>query len=150
MITFNNLSSEAPYLILKEKYDQALFADQKIIEAMSISSFSSDLSEVNARFVNLKFVNNKEFIFFSNYNSPKSKEFKSHAQITALIFWNSINVQIRMKALVVKTSKAFNQEYFKEETKLKMLLQYLQINQFKLNHMRTLLRTIMILLNLQI
>mgnify|MGYP001337492460 FL=1 len=122
MITFNNLSSEAPYLILKEKYDQALFADQKIIEAMSISSFSSDLSEVNARFVNLKFVNNKEFIFFSNYNSPKSKEFKSHAQITALIFWNSINVQIRMKALVVKTSKAFNQEYFKGRDKTKNAL----------------------------
>lgn len=122
MITFNNLGSEAPYLILKEKYDQALFADQKIIEAMSISSFSSDLSEVNARFVNLKFVNNKEFIFFSNYNSPKSKEFKSHAQITALIFWNSINVQIRMKALVVKTSKAFNQEYFKGRDKTKNAL----------------------------
>tara|TARA_B100000242_G_scaffold277158_1_gene233592 strand:+ start:196 stop:792 length:597 start_codon:yes stop_codon:yes gene_type:complete len=122
VITFNNLSSEAPYLILKEKYDQALFADQKIIEAMSISSFSSDLSEVNARFVNLKFVNNKEFIFFSNYNSPKSKEFKSHAQITALIFWNSINVQIRMKALVVKTSKAFNQEYFKGRDKTKNAL----------------------------
>ena len=122
MITFNNLSSEAPYLILKEKYDQALFADQKIIEAMSISSFSSDLSEVNARFVNLKFVNNKEFIFFSNYNSPKSKEFKSHAQITALIFWNSINVQIRMKALVAKTSKAFNQEYFKGRDKTKNAL----------------------------
>ena len=122
MITFNNLSSEAPYLILKEKYDQALFADQKIIEAMSISSFSSDLSEVNARFVNLKFVNNKEFIFFSNYNSPKSKEFKSHAQITALIFWNSINVQIRMKALVGKTSKAFNQEYFKGRDKTKNAL----------------------------
>ncbi len=122
MITFNNLSSEAPYLILKEKYDKALSADQKIIEAMSIASFSSDLCEVNARFVNLKFVNNKEFIFFSNYNSPKSKEFKSHTQITALIFWNTINVQIRMKALVGKKSKAFNQEYFQGRDRTKNAL----------------------------
>ena len=122
MITFNNLSSEAPYLILKKKYDKALSADQKIIEAMSIASFSSDLCEVNARFVNLKFVNNKEFIFFSNYNSPKSKEFKSHTQITALIFWNTINVQIRMKALVGKKSKAFNQEYFQGRDRTKNAL----------------------------
>ena len=91
MIKFINNSSEIPYVKFKEKYDQAYSAKQGLIEAIAISSYSSDLNEVNSRFVNLKILNSKEFIFFSNYNSPKSQEFTDHDQITAVIFWNNIN-----------------------------------------------------------
>ena len=34
MITFKNLSQEMPYLILKEKYDFAMSANQSNIEAL--------------------------------------------------------------------------------------------------------------------
>ena len=112
MIELNNISNETPYRIFKEKYEDSLNANQKIIEAICISSFSFDENEVNARFVNLKFVKDKEFIFFSNYESPKSRDFISHNQISALIYWNATNVQIRMKAKIKKTSKEFNMEYF--------------------------------------
>ena len=84
MITFNNLSKSAPYLIFKEKYDESHDANQKNIEAICISSFSRESNEVNARFVNLKFINDKDFIFFSNYSSIKAKDFYSHSQITAI------------------------------------------------------------------
>ena len=112
MINIDKMIISEPYNIFRKYYEEAKNKEQKIIEAISISSYDKKNKIVDSRFVNLKYVINDEWIFFSNYNSPKSKEFKSHAQITALIFWNSINVQIRMKALVVKTSKAFNQEYF--------------------------------------
>ncbi|MDC0347794.1 pyridoxamine 5'-phosphate oxidase family protein [Gammaproteobacteria bacterium] len=112
MIQFNNLKQEDPYLKLKQKYNEAINKNQKFIEAITISSFSKHRNEVNSRYVNLKFINNKEFIFFSNYNSPKANEFIEHDQITALFFWNSINVQIRMKAKIKKTSNDFNQNYF--------------------------------------
>jgi pyridoxamine 5'-phosphate oxidase len=116
MIRFKNLNDEAPFKIFKKKYDEASGAGQRSIEAISISSYSKDFNEVNSRYVNLKFVDNKEFIFFTNYSSPKSKEFKSHRQISALIYWNSINVQIRIKATIEKTSLDFNKEYFKERS----------------------------------
>ena len=112
MIEFNNQSKQTPYLVFKDLYDKSLKLNQKNVEAICIASYSEDKQEVNARFVNLKFVNNKEFIFFSNYQSPKSKDFNSHNQITGLIYWNSINTQIRMKANIKQTSKDFNNIYF--------------------------------------
>ena len=49
--------------------------------------------------------------FFSNYKSPKSIEFKSHKQISALIYWDSIDIQIRMKANICKTDPNFNNKF---------------------------------------
>jgi len=122
MIQFNNLNPEIPYQFLKEKYDEALNAGQLGIEAISISSYNKEISEVDSRFVNLKFINNDEFIFFSNYESPKAAAFNSHNQIAALIYWSSINVQIRMKAKIKKTSKEFNQKYFFDRSEEKNAL----------------------------
>jgi pyridoxamine 5'-phosphate oxidase len=112
MIKFNNLNQAIPYQLLKEKYDEAFNTGQKCIEAISISSYNSEINEVDSRYVNLKFITNDEFIFFSNYNSPKAASFNSHNQITALLYWPSINVQIRMKAKIKKTSNEYNQKYF--------------------------------------
>ena len=114
MIQFNNLNQEIPYKIFRAKYDDALNAGQKGIEAMSISSFNPITQQVESRYVNLKFITNNEFIFFSNYNSPKAAAFKNHNQIAALIFWPVINLQIRMKAKIKKTSYKTNQKYFSE------------------------------------
>lgn len=112
MINFKNLNQETPFLIFKDKFDEAKYANQSNIDAISISSFSSKNKEVNSRYVNLKFVIDKEFIFFSNYQSPKAHDFNSHNQISALIYWDKIDVQIRMKAKIKQTTKEFNNEYF--------------------------------------
>ena len=122
MIKFNNLHQEDPYILFKEKYERASKAGQKTIEAISISSFNKEMGEVDSRYVNLKFISNDEFIFFSNYNSPKAFAFNSNNQIAALIYWSSINVQIRMKAQIKKTSKEFNQKYFFDRSKEKNAL----------------------------
>ena len=116
MIEFKNPCKEAPYIILKEKYNEAADLRQENIEAIAISSYNDQKKEVDSRFVNLKFIDDKEFIFFSNYNSPKSIAFNSHNQIAALLYWPSTNVQIRMKANISKKSILFNQEYFKKRS----------------------------------
>jgi pyridoxamine 5'-phosphate oxidase len=122
MIKFDILNQEMPYLLLKERYDEAINAGQKGIEAISISSYNKETGEVDSRYVNLKFIINDEFIFFSNYNSPKASSFNSHSQIAALLYWPSINVQIRMKAKIKKTSNEFNQKYFFDRAKEKNAL----------------------------
>jgi len=122
MIQFNNLNQEIPYLVFKKKYDEAVDAGQKSIEAISISSFNKEISEVDSRYINLKFISNDEFIFFSNYDSPKASSFNSHNQIAALVYWPSINVQIRMKARIKKTSNEYNQNYFFDRSEKKNAL----------------------------
>ena len=122
MIQFDNLSQEAPYLVFKDKYNQSLKANQKAIEAICISSYSSKKKEVNGRYVNLKFVNGRKFIFFSNYKSPKSQEFTQHNQITASLYWSKTNTQIRMKAYIEQTSSEFNKNYFAKRDKKKNAL----------------------------
>jgi len=122
MINFNNLNQEIPYLLFKAKYDEAVDAGQKGIEAISISSYSKEISEVDSRYVNLKFILNDEFIFFSNYNSPKASSFNSHNQIAALVYWPSINAQIRMRAKIKRTTDEFNQKYFFDRSEEKNAL----------------------------
>ena len=122
MIQFNNLNQEMPYLVFKEKYNESLNAKQKNIEAISISSYNREISEVDSRYVNLKLVTNDEFIFFSNYDSPKASSFNSHNQIAALVYWPSINVQIRMRAKIKKTTDEFNQNYFFDRSEEKNAL----------------------------
>ena len=122
MIKFNNLNQEIPYLLFKEKYDEAVDAGQKGIEAISISSYNKEVNEVDSRYVNLKFISNDEFIFFSNYDSPKAASFNSYSQIAALVYWPSINVQIRMRAKIKRTSDEFNQKYFYDRSEEKNAL----------------------------
>ena len=98
MIEFKNINQDAPYLIFVNKYNDALNKKQDLIEAMNISSYNSNTHEVNSRYVNLKIIDNKQFIFFTNYNSHKSEEFKTHNQIAATFYWPSTNMQIRIKA----------------------------------------------------
>ncbi len=116
MIELKNISNEPPYLIFKKKYLEAISAGQTNIEAIAISSFNKKIDEVDSRFVNLKFINDINFIFFSNYNSSKSQAFSSNNQIGALFYWPSTNTQIRMKAKINKTSIKFNNEYFKNRS----------------------------------
>ena len=122
MIKFLNLSSEKPYAYFQALYKKALENGQKGIEAISVSSYNPASSEVEARYVNLKYIANDEWIFFSNYHSPKANQFESHSQVSILIYWASINTQIRMKAKIFKTSAEFSNEHFQGRTKEKNAL----------------------------
>ena len=122
MIKFNSLNQDTPYRLIREKYNKATNAGQKDIEAIAISSYNKETEEVDSRYVNLKFINKDEFIFFSNYDSPKASAFNSHDQVAILLYWSSINIQIRMKAQIKKTSKEFNQKYFFDRSEEKNAL----------------------------
>ena len=119
MIDISNISKDEPHRIFSKYYLKALGAGQQSIEAISISTFNKYDDEVSSRFVNLKYIIDDEWIFFSNYLSKKSADFKLHDQIAVLIYWNSINVQIRIKAKVKKTSDSISDKHFHKRSKEK-------------------------------
>ena len=122
MIKFLNLNSEKPYIHFQSLYQEALDNGQKGIEAISVSSYNQIKKEVEARYVNLKYIADNEWTFFSNFHSPKASQFESHSQVSILIYWASINAQIRMKAKIFKTSAKFSDEHFQGRTKEKNAL----------------------------
>jgi len=116
MIKLISLSDSKPYELFKDFYEQALALNQPNIEAISISSFDSKKKEVDSRFVNLKYINSEKWIFFTNYNSNKALQFFEHSQISAIVFWHTINLQIRIKADLEKISEEQNQEHFESRS----------------------------------
>lgn len=122
MISFNQKLAEKPYLDFFNFYQKAIENSQRSVEAISISSWNAIEGEVNSRFVNLKHIDNDKWTFYSNYDSPKMHEFLSHNQISALFYWNSINVQIRMKAKIYRTPDDISDNYFLNRSKEKNAL----------------------------
>jgi pyridoxamine 5'-phosphate oxidase len=107
-----DIIKDIPYKKFYYLYESALSMHQENIEACLISSYDKKLHEVNARVVNIKFINQDEWIFFSNYNSPKSLEFNTHNQISATFFWNKISSQVRLKAYIKKTAIEISDDHF--------------------------------------
>ena len=122
MIKFINENTSEPFLKLKKTYLKAIDNNQQEVQALLVASYSKDLEHVDARFVNLKIIDDEKFIFFSNYNSPKSNQFMLHPQISTILYWSSINTQIRMKAYIQRTSSRFSDTYFRERSKEKNAL----------------------------
>lgn len=120
-MNIDNISNESPYKVLKDFYEKAIELDQSSIEAFLIASYSKS-SGVSSRYVNLKFIQNNEFIFFSNYKSNKAKQFEENNKVSTLIYWNKIHVQIRMTGNIYKKSMSFNNNYFKSRSKEKNAL----------------------------
>ncbi len=119
MIKFKNLNQERPYRRFFYLYNKAENNKQPFIEAFSLSSYDNKNNIVDSRYVNLKYIENNSWIFFSNYHSPKAFQFKEHNQISVLFFWNTINTQVRVKAKIKKVNKQISNEHFKKRSREK-------------------------------
>ena len=80
MIEIKNINNSEPYALFLRLYNQALQNNERYIEAACISSFNEKNQEVESRYVNLKYIYDQEWIFFSNYDSQKAKDFEFHDQ----------------------------------------------------------------------
>jgi pyridoxamine 5'-phosphate oxidase len=122
MIEFINIEKSEPYNKFTEIYKKAKKSKQKAINALNISSYDTKSLEVESRYVNLKYITDDQWIFFSNYSSPKALQFIEHPQISAILFWESINTQIRIKATIEKSSKSISDKHFAKRDKTKNAL----------------------------
>jgi pyridoxamine 5'-phosphate oxidase len=66
----------------------------------------------SARIVLIKVVDERGFVFFTNYESRKGHELAENPFASLLFYWIELERQVRIEGTVVKTSEAESDQYF--------------------------------------
>ena len=66
----------------------------------------------SARIVLIKGVDERGFVFFTNYESRKGRELSANPYASLLFYWIELERQVRIEGKVVKTSPAESDQYF--------------------------------------
>ena len=110
-----------PMTRFKQLYDLALSTNQSNIEAICIST-SSSKGIPSSRMVNIKYVEDDNFIFFTNYDSQKSVELNNNQYISCVFYWPSINSQIRINGIAKKINATESDIHFNNRDRKKNAL----------------------------
>lgn len=81
-------------------------------EAMALSTATPD-GIPSTRIVLFKQLDQKGFVFYTNYNSRKSRELLANPNASLAFYWREVHKQVRVLGKVEKVSKEESEEYFK-------------------------------------
>lgn len=101
---------DSPFEQFKIWYQTALSKINKDPNAMLLSTY--DGKTPRGRIVLLKELDEKGFVFFSNYESDKSKEIDSHPNASITFFWSTLERQVRIEGKIERTSSQDSDAYF--------------------------------------
>ena len=79
--------------------------------AMTLSTISSK-GNINSRTVLLKGINDKGFIFYTNYESKKGNDINFNSNVSLVFLWKELEKQIIVKGNAKKISKKDSEKYF--------------------------------------
>jgi len=71
----------------------------------------------SSRTVLLKEINNKGFIFYTNYNSQKAKDIINNPNVSLNFLWKKMERQIIIQGYIKKVSRVKSEEYFKTRSR---------------------------------
>ena len=100
-----------PITQFKKWFNEAAQSDQPDPEAMTLSTATPD-GRVAARVVLLKGCDERGFVFFTNYESRKSREMMSNPRVALTFYWHSLHRQVRIEGVVEKVTPEESEEYF--------------------------------------
>ena len=92
---------------------EALDADVQQPNALTLSTATLQ-GRPSARVVLLKHVQEEGFVFFTNYESQKSKELDTNPLASMVFTWLPLSRQIRVEGKVVRVETGVSDEYFKK------------------------------------
>lgn len=79
--------------------------------AMALATATKD-GRPSARMVLLKQVDDRGFVFFTNYESRKGEELLHNPLAALLFYWDALERQVRVEGEVERTSPELSREYF--------------------------------------
>ncbi|SVC96416.1 uncharacterized protein METZ01_LOCUS349270, partial [marine metagenome] len=86
--------------------------DSGIVEPSAMSLATTDESEIDIRTVLLKYFDDKGFIFYTNYESNKSRQIETKPEAALLFPWLALERQIKIVGSVEKVSRLESIKYF--------------------------------------
>src|SRR5215212_554156 len=92
-----------PLVMFQQWLDRAIEAELPEPNAMTIATAALD-GKPSARMVLLRGLDERGFVFFTNYASRKGKEFKDNPFAALVFFWQSLHRQIRVEGRVDRIS----------------------------------------------
>lgn len=92
-------------------FAQALDAQLPEPNTMTLATVDSR-GRPSARIVLIKGVDERGFVFFTNYDSRKGREIADNPHASLLFYWIELERQVRIEGKVVKTSPAESDQYF--------------------------------------
>jgi pyridoxamine 5'-phosphate oxidase len=108
------LESEAdpnPIAQFQSWFAAAVAAQLPEPNAMTIATATPD-GIPSARIVLLKDVDDRGFVFFTNYNSHKGQELTHNPQAAIVFLWRELERQVRIQGRVERIAPAESDEYF--------------------------------------
>lgn len=101
---------ENPFDVFHQWYDIALEQVEKDPNAMTLSTFDGEFPR--GRMVLLKELDEKGFVYFTNYDSDKVKEGEAHPKVSLTFYWKELERQVRVEGIIERISEAESDEYF--------------------------------------
>jgi len=101
-----------PILQFRKWYDEASAVQQNFPNAMSLATATPG-GVPSVRIVLLKDVDSDGFVFFTNYNSRKSRELVQNPHAELCFHWSVMERQVRIGGVVERVSVEESEEYFR-------------------------------------
>jgi pyridoxamine 5'-phosphate oxidase len=106
-----NQAAGDPITQFKKWFDEVALSEQPDAEAMTLSTATHD-GRVAARVVLLKGCDDRGFVFFTNYESHKSREMMANPRVALTFYWHALHRQVRIEGLAEKVKPEESEEYF--------------------------------------
>lgn len=100
-----------PVIQFESWWQQAIKGKIEEPNAMTLATCTAN-GKPSARTVLLKGVNDRGFIFFTNYMSRKGKEIEQNPFVSLLFFWKEMERQVRIEGVIKKISAEESDIYF--------------------------------------
>ena len=100
-----------PLAFFRQWFTEAEAAQITEINAMTLATADTQ-RRPHARIVLLKGLDERGFVFFTNYDSNKGQEIEANPQVALLFFWKELERQVRIEGKIEKVSSADSDTYF--------------------------------------
>jgi pyridoxamine 5'-phosphate oxidase len=101
-----------PFVLFRQWLQEAVESKLPEPMAMTLATATRD-GKPSARVVLLKQVDDRGFVFFTNYESRKSEELTQNPSASLLFYWEELHRQIRLEGRAERISRQETEEYFR-------------------------------------